>query len=82
MAHPKRSFCAQKFRHSRNSHSQPGAAELALTNALKNALLVSNEVESTTVSNAKKMDSGGRDLRPLVQVASGDSYEMPHFGMR
>jgi hypothetical protein len=63
----------------RDSHSQPGAAELALTNTLKNALLVSNEVESTAGSNAKKWTRGVGDLRPLVQVASGDSYEMPHF---
>jgi hypothetical protein len=48
----------------RNSHSQPSTAELALTNALKNALLVSNEVESTAVSNAKKMDSGGGGPTP------------------
>jgi hypothetical protein len=62
-----------------NSHSQPGTAEFALTNARKNSLLVSNEVESTAVSNAKKVDPWGGDLRPLVQVACGDSYEMPHF---
>jgi hypothetical protein len=65
-----------------NSHSQPGTAEFALTNARKNSLLVSNEVESTAVSNAKKVDPWGGTYAHWFKLHVAIVMRCPIFGMR
>lgn len=56
---------------SKNSHSQFGTIDLTLTNALQDALLVSDEVESKCLPSVLQNRVDSREnLRLLVQVAS------------